>query len=402
MSQAGQRGGGPSEAMLKVCEAKSSGDSCIAEGTSGTCFAPRPELPLACVPEGDRPGGRSNRGGPEGGAQGTSGPPSRGRGASNTGSPLPETQAYTLGVLCNHSVDNINPQLDLPSKASWSCDRGQRVLSANSIPMHSTGKFPNENNPNPISPQTVNYSVTTSPIASSGPGGRIKRPAIALNGVKFDPGTAGRCDDTIDDPSQCDLGRGTGRWTIEALGQNVFDFGEDENNAHVQPTGHYHYHGVPEGMLTEAALRGQEMQLIAWAADGFPIYARFGYDSPTVMISGLRAMQPSYRLKASPDSGRPSVDIVPMGAFTADWEYVDGLGDLDECNGRFGVTPEFPEGIYHYFATDAFPFVQRCVKGSIENSPRSEQRGTGLGRGRRGGGRGSRDGNRPPRGGGRQ
>lgn len=401
MSQAGPRGGGPTEAMLKVCEAKSSGESCTAEGTSGTCMAPRPELPLACVPEGGGSGGRLNGG--RGGGPGVGGPPGGSGGASNSGVPIAETQAYTLGVMCDYSVDGFNSQLQLPSQATWSCRKGQRLLSANSVPMHRTGPFPNENNPNKIAPQTVSYSVTTTPIASSGSGGRVKEPAIALNGVKFDPGTGGRCEDSITDPTQCDLGRGTGRWTIEALGQDVFDFGEDENNAHVQPSGHYHYHGVPVGMLTEAASRGEEMQLIAWAADGFPIYARFGYDHPMTFTSGLRLMQSSYRLKATPDPGRPSEDIVPMGAFTADWEYVDGLGDLDECNGRFGATPEFPEGIYHYFATDTFPYVQRCVKGSIENSPRAGERGAGQqGQERRRGGRGSRDGNRPPRGGGRQ
>ena len=42
-----------------------------------------------------------------------------------------------------------------------------------------------------------------------------------------------------------------------------------------------------------------------------------------------------------------------------------GLGDLDECNGRTGVTPEFPKGIYHYYATDTFPHLQRCVKGKM-------------------------------------
>ena len=42
-----------------------------------------------------------------------------------------------------------------------------------------------------------------------------------------------------------------------------------------------------------------------------------------------------------------------------------GSGDLDECNGRVGVTPEFPDGIYHYYATDTYPFFQRCVKGEV-------------------------------------
>ena len=54
-----------------------------------------------------------------------------------------------------------------------------------------------------------------------------------------------------------------------------------------------------------------------------------------------------------------------MGTFTQDYEYVAGSGDLDECNGRFGVTPEFPTGIYHYYITDTYPFIQRCVKGPL-------------------------------------
>ena len=54
-----------------------------------------------------------------------------------------------------------------------------------------------------------------------------------------------------------------------------------------------------------------------------------------------------------------------MGTFTQDYEYVAGSGDLDECNGRTGVTPEFPKGIYHYYATDSYPYLQRCVKGQL-------------------------------------
>ena len=54
-----------------------------------------------------------------------------------------------------------------------------------------------------------------------------------------------------------------------------------------------------------------------------------------------------------------------MGAFTQDFEYIEGYGDLDECNGRIGVTPEFPEGIYYYMVTDDFPFFSRCLKGEF-------------------------------------
>ncbi|MEO0462409.1 MAG: YHYH protein [Pseudomonadota bacterium] len=395
----GQRGGGgPSAAMLEACSAKSSGDLCEAQGTEGTCFAPRDNLPLACVPRGAQRGSAGP--GEGGGGRGGRGPGGGGaRAQSNTGTPVPNTQNYTLGVLCNYTVDATNPQLQLPSQATWACERGQRVLRSNSIPMHSVGSFPNPGNPSRISEQTYSFTATTRPVALSGPGGRVKEPAVALNGVKFDPGTAGRCPSSVSDPSQCDLGRGSGPWSIEALGQDIFDFGEDANNAHVQPTGHYHYHGVPEGMLLKETRQGKAMQLIGWAADGFPIYARFGYVSAFSPLAGVRPMKSGYRLKSDPDSGRPAAELIPMGAFTNDWEYVEGSGDLDECNGRFAATPEFPEGIYHYYATDTFPYVQRCVKGRVESAPDAERRGTG-GRQQRGGGRGRGRGNRPPQGGG--
>lgn len=67
-----------------------------------------------------------------------------------------------------------------------------------------------------------------------------------------------------------------------------------------------------------------------------------------------------------PDS-RPSVDLYALGTFSQDWEYVEATGDLDECNGRFGVTPEFPSGIYHYYATDSYPYFQGCVNGEAES-----------------------------------
>ena len=42
-------------------------------------------------------------------------------------------------------------------------------------------------------------------------------------------------------------------------------------------------------------------------------------------------------------------------------------GDLDQCNGRQGVTPEYPNGTYYYVLTNEFPFIGRCLVG--EPSP---------------------------------
>lgn len=391
-AQQGSRGGGqgrPTEEMLKACESKAAGDACSAEipdqgEVSGTCFAPQGR-PLACHPSGGPPGRRG--GGQDG----------RGPGGGDQGDPIATTQAQTLGVLCSSQVNILNTQLSLKSEAKWSCSRGQRLLVANGVPNHATGTFPNANNPNRISAQTVSFATTLTPVARTGSGRPVKVPAYALNGIKFDPGTAGRCESDVTDPAACDLGRGTGEWRIEALGQSSFDFGDDENHAHVQPSGEYHYHGIPEGMLTEQNIAGEAMQLIGWAADGFPVYARYGYADPKYSTSPLRAMKSSYQLKSTPDAGRPSAGVIPMGAFSQDYEYVAGSGDLDECNGRFGVTPDFPTGVYHYYATDTYPFLQRCVKGSVDSQPNAERRGEG--RGERGQNRGR--GNRPPRGGGR-
>jgi hypothetical protein len=71
----------------------------------------------------------------------------------------------------------------------------------------------------------------------------------------------------------------------------------------------------------------------------------------------------SYAVDTVADAGRPSATNIPLGTFVSDWNYVAGSGDLDDCNGRFGVTPEFPTGIYHYYATDTYPYLPRCFKG---------------------------------------
>jgi len=40
-----------------------------------------------------------------------------------------------------------------------------------------------------------------------------------------------------------------------------------------------------------------------------------------------------------------------LGYSIEDFEFVSGLGDLDEHNGRTCVTPDYPSGIYAYFVT---------------------------------------------------
>lgn len=280
------------------------------------------------------------------------------------------TTLGTNGVVCNYDDTTYNnqPSVTYTSTSTWSCNDGTRKLVANGIPDHEVGTFPNNANPNTITEQAIEAEFTLTPSQTNTAtelGGPRGVTAFMLNGIKVDAGTGGSCDDSGE---SCSLGNPSGGWSIEALSQSYFDFGTDENNAHVQPGGAYHYHGMPEGLITKLGGDATKMTLIGWAADGFPVYARYGYSSADDAESELKVMTGSYQLVSNVSSSRPSTDTYALGTFRQDWEYVEGSGDLDECNGRFGVTPEFPNGIYHYYATDTYPYFQRCVKGAVQNA----------------------------------
>ena len=88
------------------------------------------------------------------------------------------------------------------------------------------------------------------------------------------------------------------------------------------------------------------MSLIGYAADGFPIYFKYGYASATSSSNGVITLRSSYRLKSGsrPGDGENAPCGVYDGVYSNDFEYVEGLGDLDQCNGRVGVTPDYPNG----------------------------------------------------------
>jgi YHYH protein len=273
----------------------------------------------------------------------------------------------SAGVECNYSDSTFNSStsVNLTSTSVWTCTSTSRVLAANGVPDHAVGTFPNSGNPNTISAQTIAATYTLAPTQSTTSttlGGPRGPTGYVLNGVKIDAGTAGSCDNT---GTVCSLVDNSGGWSIEALGQTSFNFGTDSSNAHVQPGGAYHYHGMPEGFITKRGGNSTKMTLIGWAADGFPVYARYGYTTATDAGSAIKVIKGSYQLKTTVSTTRPSTTTYALGTFAQDWEYAAGSGDLDECNGRTGVTPEFPKGIYHYFATDSYPYLQRCVKGTV-------------------------------------
>ena len=151
-----------------------------------------------------------------------------------------------------------------------------RTIESNALPNHETGEFPNSGNPNTISAQSKSWSYTTNPNFTGTPTSS-REPGVAINGVKFEPGTAER--------ATCEGGQ---THAIEAI-QEITDLGLDFNNAHVQPTGEYHYHGV-SNMLVEAFDSDQDLVHVGFAADGHLMYySKTSAYSPSYEIgSGLR------------------------------------------------------------------------------------------------------------------
>ena len=101
---------------------------------------------------------------------------------------------------------------------------------------------------------------------------------------------------------------------------------------------------------------GGHSAIIGWAYDGNPIYGPYGFEEADKYGSTIKRMVSGYKTDGTKigidiNAGiRPSLAKFPIGSFISDWVYTNE-GDLDDHNGRFCKTPEFPRGIYAYFAT---------------------------------------------------
>ncbi|KAE9629557.1 YHYH protein [Parasedimentitalea maritima] len=226
-------------------------------------------------------------------------------------------------------------------------------IRANGIPDHAVGQFPNRGNPHEIKSQNYRFSTDTDQLPRVAKAfGMAGLFGVAVNGVPFDPAAA-----------EFWKGNQQSGWQYEALGGAV-TLGLDQNYAHVQPSGAYHYHGLPWGLMQQLGWSSNKASpLIGYAADGFPIYAM------TAKVNGkVREMTSSYRLKPGNRPGGAAPSGRHDGAFVQDYQYQAGSGALDECNGAQVVTDEFPGGTYAYFLSQDFPVIPRCLKGEADRS----------------------------------
>ena len=97
---------------------------------------------------------------------------------------------------------------------------------------------------------------------------------------------------------------------------------------------------------------------VGFAADGFTVFGSVIGESDVT-----RKVRSSYRLKAG---DRPTGEGHPGGRYDGtyrdDFEFVEGPGFLDECNGRTA------EGQYRYHLRDGYPYGIGCFRDTPDSS----------------------------------
>jgi len=265
---------------------------------------------------------------------------------------------FTINLDPDECDVDIQSVLGIQSNYTETIEGNTRTININGIASHKVGVFPNKGNPNTISSSNEKFSMTTEPKPASeiryGMGYTF---GILFSGVAVDPYT-GEFFQGSDGTNM--------EWNITTL-QSTTSLGLDCNNAHVQPTGRYHYHGTPSNYIAGLEnIDGSQMIKIGYAGDGYPIYYKYGYAEDGIRVI---AMDSGYKLKTEErgGDGLSAPDGCPDGYYFKDYEYDNSLSVLDECNGRMGKTPE-SDNEYYYVITDNFPSAPLCFSGNPDDS----------------------------------
>ncbi|GAA4073083.1 hypothetical protein GCM10022389_18120 [Flavobacterium cheonanense] len=306
----------------------------------------------------------------------------------------------TTGITGRHYVaGNSTPINDavLANVQTVHYDGTWVYVSATGIPAYITGPFL-DGNPSLATAQNRIFKIPLSPTQNTGTatattGGNIGifKNGVALfdyrDGVAWSSTTNALCGGPGNPP--CAGGPGTTQaWNRDAIPAERAGF--DCSKAH-PAMGNYHHHQNPSAFNLDLTVLSNicstypsdglytinplvHSPLLGFAYDGFPIYGAYAYTN-TNGTGAITRMKSSYQLKSYPTGLRtngPSINQVVgtqtmfNGYFREDYEYVAHPSDptyLDEHNGRFCITPEYPNGIYCYFATvdanhnSAYPYV---------------------------------------------
>lgn len=258
------------------------------------------------------------------------------------------------------------------------------------VPAYPTGPF-QDGNPSNATNQNAIFRMPLNPVQNTGTptatnGGNI---GIFINGVAlFDYRDGVAWNNTTQalcgGPGRAPCPGGpmaTQAWNRDAVVAERAGF--DCAKGH-PAMGNYHHHQNPSAFKLDlnvissicnlydadglyAIDSTQHSPLIGFAYDGFPIYGAYGYKNADGS-GGIVRIRSGYQLRnITTRTNGPAVSATyPLGYFREDYEYVAHAGQdeyLDVHNGRVCKTPDYPDGIYCYFATvdanwnSAYPYV---------------------------------------------
>jgi hypothetical protein len=266
-------------------------------------------------------------------------------------------------------------------------------VSTRGIPAYPIGPYL-DRNPNQAGDQNAIFKISLTPVVNSGTktpttGGNI---GIFINGVAlFDYRDGVNWSNALNTiQGGPGGGMGDGVWNRDAIIAERAGF--DCAKGHPAGT-NYHHHQNPSAFKLDlnvlstvcnlyasdglyAINAAQHSPLLGFAYDGFPIYGAYSYKNSDG-TGGIVRMKSSYQLRNITTrtvwadgtdvlDGPPVSTTYPLGYFREDYEFVARAGQsdyLDIHNGRICKTPEYPNGIYCYFATvdslhnSTYPYV---------------------------------------------
>ena len=295
-----------------------------------------------------------------------------------TGHTSPATLVATTSIDQNSSATTVALGSNrVPQSTVWTFAAGTINLQSTGLPYHSYG-----NPAATVVPYAQNYNTTWSLRGGTNvaAGSAISRGngviGYWLNGV------------AIFSPASNNVPTGKTsylpNWHYNISYQNEqtynYTFGEDLAGGIAESNGQYHYvdfsfqedwlsgtghvagsttaTGIAEGSVIayiDSTLQFPDghSKIIGWAKDGYPIYGPYGYGSAMSPGSIVRRMTSGYTINSSRTTNGTTPPVngtYPLGMFVEDYTFTGGQ-DLDSKNGRYCVTPDYPNGTYAYFTS---------------------------------------------------
>lgn len=271
-------------------------------------------------------------------------------------------------------------------------------VMTNGVPAYPTGPF-NDGNPSQAQSQDAIFKIPLAPTPNTGnldatTGGNI---GIFINGVAlfdyrdgvgWNSNTNSLCGGPGNPP--CPGGpMGATDWNRDAIPAEKDGF--DCAKGH-PAMGNYHHHQNPSAFKLDLTVisdicnlydaeglyvinENEHAPLIGYAYDGYPIYGAYGFKNADG-TGGITRIKSSYQLRnitertthadgSAVDQGPAVEEPYILGYFKEDYEFIPHSEEeyLDVHNGRFAVTPEYPDGTYAYYATvdqnwnSTYPYV---------------------------------------------